>query len=323
MPKEQLHNRLSDDQVKVILNKYTNKEISAKETRQYLEISKSRFYQIIHEYEDDPNTFSIKYERTKATRTLDPAIEKNILKEEEAAQFRSEIIESGQKPEEILVERRAVQEDVLFREKSEALKMPLKNVAVEEIPTKILGVIPEDSSKFYKMIPIGSSGDILEVGIGFSEGGGALEALQLMARRLRFSRISTFPTSPHTRLNSRHWASGPMVTRVLAQSKPPCSSRCRSLTVPHAPQCLVVAMDRMAATDAITSARVIPRARLWPHAVNGSKALRKKLCGRLRCVGRKTRTRTLNSSALDILRRGWQGRVSASPSRRIRHPSCF
>lgn len=81
MSNAQLHKRLSDDQVKAILNKYTNKEISAKEAQEYLEISKSRFYQIIHEYEDDPNTFTIKYERTRATRKLDSAIEKNILKE--------------------------------------------------------------------------------------------------------------------------------------------------------------------------------------------------------------------------------------------------
>ena len=81
MSKEQLHNHLSDDQVKAILSKYTNKDISAKEAREYLEISKSRFYQIVHEYEDNPNSFSIKYERMKPTRKLDPAIEKNILKE--------------------------------------------------------------------------------------------------------------------------------------------------------------------------------------------------------------------------------------------------
>jgi transposase len=81
MSKQQIHKRLSDDQVKAILNKYTNKEISAKEARQYLEVSKSRFYQMFNEYEEDTSNFSVKYERTLPTRTLDPAIEKNILKE--------------------------------------------------------------------------------------------------------------------------------------------------------------------------------------------------------------------------------------------------
>ena len=77
----QLHKRLTDDQVKAILNKYQNKEMSAKEARQYLEIGKSRFYQLVAVYQNDPEQFSVQYERTRPTRTLDPAIEANILHE--------------------------------------------------------------------------------------------------------------------------------------------------------------------------------------------------------------------------------------------------
>ena len=77
----QLHKRLSDDQIKAILSKYQHKDVSAKEARQYLEIGKSRFYQLVDEYEDDPQGFSVRYVRTEATRALDPAIEQNILKE--------------------------------------------------------------------------------------------------------------------------------------------------------------------------------------------------------------------------------------------------
>jgi len=58
MSKSQLHKRLSDEQVKGILNKYTNQEISAKEAIQYLEIGRTRFYELIHIFEDDPNNFS-------------------------------------------------------------------------------------------------------------------------------------------------------------------------------------------------------------------------------------------------------------------------
>ena len=77
----QLHKRLSDDQVKAILNKHTNKEISAKEAIQYLEVGRTRFYQLLHAYENDPRTFSIQYDRLKPTRSLAPDIEANILKE--------------------------------------------------------------------------------------------------------------------------------------------------------------------------------------------------------------------------------------------------
>lgn len=77
----QLHKRLSDEQVKAILHKYTNKEMSAKEAVQYLEIGRTRFYELVYDYRDDPNGFSIAYARLAPTRRLDPTIESNILKE--------------------------------------------------------------------------------------------------------------------------------------------------------------------------------------------------------------------------------------------------
>jgi hypothetical protein len=81
MPHEQLHKRLSDEHIKAILNKYTNKEIMAKEAMTYLAIGRTRFYELVHAYHDDPTNFSVAYARTTPTRRLDPSVEKNILKE--------------------------------------------------------------------------------------------------------------------------------------------------------------------------------------------------------------------------------------------------
>lgn len=78
---KQLHKRLSEEQVKVILGKYVEKEIKAKEAIAYLEISRARFYQLVESYHKDPDGFSIEYSRSTAPRRLDPEIEKNILKE--------------------------------------------------------------------------------------------------------------------------------------------------------------------------------------------------------------------------------------------------
>src|SRR3989338_5589086 len=77
----QLHKRLSDDQIKAILNKYQNKDISAKEAQEYLAIGKSIFYQLVEAYQDDPQGFSMQYQRSQPTRRLNPTIEANILKE--------------------------------------------------------------------------------------------------------------------------------------------------------------------------------------------------------------------------------------------------
>jgi len=77
----QLHTRLSDDQIKAILHKHANKELSAHEATAYLEIGRTRFYQLLHAYEDDPSIFSVRYTRTLPTRRIDPAVAENILKE--------------------------------------------------------------------------------------------------------------------------------------------------------------------------------------------------------------------------------------------------
>lgn len=81
MAKEQLHKRLSNEKVKFILDKYLSKEIKAKDAVEKLGVKKSRFYQLVPEYENDPLNFTIDYSREKPTRKIDTKIETNILKE--------------------------------------------------------------------------------------------------------------------------------------------------------------------------------------------------------------------------------------------------
>lgn len=165
MSKSQLHHRLSDEQVKAILNKYTNKEISAKEARQYLEISKSRFYQIIPTYEDDPINFSIKYERIKATRTLNPVIEKNILKELKVE--KEKIIDNPNVPtkrynysyiKQLLNEQYnqdAALSTIISRAKDNGYwtKKPPKKIHDREVLTNFVGELIQHDSSFHLWAP--------------------------------------------------------------------------------------------------------------------------------------------------------------------------
>jgi transposase len=77
----QLHKRFTTDQVKAILEKYTNEEIQTKEAIAYLGVSRARFYEIVGTYRKDPKNFILAYGRSQATRNLDPSIENNILTE--------------------------------------------------------------------------------------------------------------------------------------------------------------------------------------------------------------------------------------------------
>jgi len=79
--KDQLHKRLTTEQVVAILDKQINKEITGKEAAAYLGVSRRRLYQLRAEYEEKGSAFTIDYERTVPTRTIDASIEKHILRE--------------------------------------------------------------------------------------------------------------------------------------------------------------------------------------------------------------------------------------------------
>ncbi|MFH1523034.1 MAG: hypothetical protein ABIE43_04435 [Patescibacteria group bacterium] len=81
MTKSQIHKRLSNEQAKFILDKYSKGEIKAGNARAKLGVGKSRFYELFHDYENDTANFSIDYKRIDSTRKIDPEIEKNILAE--------------------------------------------------------------------------------------------------------------------------------------------------------------------------------------------------------------------------------------------------
>jgi hypothetical protein len=77
----QLHKRFTDAQVKDMLGRYLRKEIAGTAIRAVLGIGKTRFFQLLHRYQADPQGFSIGYARRQPPRRLDPAIEQNLLKE--------------------------------------------------------------------------------------------------------------------------------------------------------------------------------------------------------------------------------------------------
>jgi len=78
---KQIHKSFTNDQVKDLFKRYLNKELKRTHVQTMLKIGKSRFFALLRKYRKNPDKFSIAYERTEKTRTIDPKIEKNILKE--------------------------------------------------------------------------------------------------------------------------------------------------------------------------------------------------------------------------------------------------
>lgn len=77
----QIHKKFTSEQVKELLQKYLNKEVERKHIQEILGIGKSRFFELIQSYRSNPEQFSVEYTRSSQTRSIDPGIKDNIIKE--------------------------------------------------------------------------------------------------------------------------------------------------------------------------------------------------------------------------------------------------
>lgn len=77
----QIHIKFTNEQVKELLQKYLNKEVERKYLQEILGIGKSRFFELVQSYRNDPETFSVEYKRSSAAKRIAPEIQENILKE--------------------------------------------------------------------------------------------------------------------------------------------------------------------------------------------------------------------------------------------------
>jgi hypothetical protein len=78
---KQLHKNFTDEQVKLLLKSYVNKEIKINYILQILGIKRKRFFKLLARYKKDPDNFSIQYNRKTINRKIDKAVERNIIKE--------------------------------------------------------------------------------------------------------------------------------------------------------------------------------------------------------------------------------------------------
>lgn len=118
---------------------------------------------------------------------LQQLVKKGILDKEKSTSLEYEIKTSGRKEEEVILERGITSESFLFDLKSQTIKVPLKKVYLEDVSLKVLELIPEESAKYYTMIPLNYKDTTLEVGMVYPEDLKAKEALNFLARQGKFS----------------------------------------------------------------------------------------------------------------------------------------
>ena len=78
---EQVHKRLTDEQVRMILERYAAKELMATEAIELLSLKRRQFFEWAQRYRNDPDGFTVQYLRKEKNRKLDDAVDRHILEE--------------------------------------------------------------------------------------------------------------------------------------------------------------------------------------------------------------------------------------------------
>ena len=78
---KQLHKNFTDEQVKLLLKSYVDKEIKIDYILQMLKIKRRRFFLLLAKYRKNPDNFSIQYKRNISNYRIDREIEANTIQE--------------------------------------------------------------------------------------------------------------------------------------------------------------------------------------------------------------------------------------------------
>ena len=145
---------------------------------------------------------------------------KKLIEKEAALLLEQESRSLRRSIEELLVEKKVIDESTLFTIKAEELKIPLKKVEAGDIPLEVLELIPEDSAKYYHMTPLSRTNNVLDVGMVYPEDLKAQEALKFLSRQGKFSyETSLITQSSFEGLMKRYRNLRQEMTKALEESQ--------------------------------------------------------------------------------------------------------
>jgi len=112
-------------------------------------------------------------------------VKQNLLTSEAGEKLLAEALLVRRGAEDLIHEKRLVNEDEMSKTKSRLLNVPYKKIQAEEIKDEVLKIIPEETVRNYKVIPIGLENDLLTVGMINPDDAKAQEALRFIAKQRR------------------------------------------------------------------------------------------------------------------------------------------
>ena len=143
-------------------------------------------------------------------------IEKEIITKDQADSLMEEIKTSGKKEEEILLSKKILEEEELFKLKSEVSGIPFKDILPIDVSLDILKLIPQRTATHYNMIALMENEGFIEVGMVYPEDLSAQEALKFLSRRWKLKlKIVLIKPSVFNEILKRYGSLKEEVTEIL------------------------------------------------------------------------------------------------------------
>ncbi len=118
-----------------------------------------------------------------AKNIIDILVSKALLKLAEGSEVRKEAKQKGVSIDDVLYMHGITEPDVA-QAKSDLTGYPVRLLQGENVPQDTLRDIPEESARYYKMVPLGKLDGMFEVGMLFPDDVSAQEALKFISARI-------------------------------------------------------------------------------------------------------------------------------------------
>src|SRR3989344_3744284 len=118
---------------------------------------------------------------------LENLIKSGFISEENSRKIFADSSMLGKSAEDLIYDRRIVEEEKVAQIKSSLLKVPYKKIDVAGITKELLIIIPEEVARTYKVIPVSKTKDLLVVGMIHPDDPQAQDALRFVAKQQKIN----------------------------------------------------------------------------------------------------------------------------------------
>jgi type IV pilus assembly protein PilB len=108
---------------------------------------------------------------------------RGLITEAVAARLKRDAIVGNESPEDIIGRERIVPDEQVAALKSELLNIPYKKIDPEAIDARLMGIVPEETARTYRVIPISLQDGLLVMGMLHPDDVKAQDAMKFIARQ--------------------------------------------------------------------------------------------------------------------------------------------